>query len=120
MEQGGSAHVIARRQQATGSSFAGGTYLRFKRSSDAVAICFPRMESGFHDPGGLRRRGHAEPERSHSNQGIEKPKGEEQPIDRERAQTVHQTSSKKSTSHEATRDQKLSNSNKTSGRSESR
>jgi hypothetical protein len=52
---------------------------------------------------------------SHSNQGICTPKGEEQPADRQRAQTAHETSPKKSVSHEATRDPKLSNSSKTSG-----
>ncbi len=54
----------------------------------------------------------------HSNQGIDRPKGEEQPTDRTRAQTAHETSPKKSTSREATRDPKLSNTNKASGQSE--
>jgi hypothetical protein len=53
----------------------------------------------------------------HSNQGIDKPKGEEQPTDKQRAQTAHETSPRKSVSREETRDRKLSNSSKTSGAS---
>jgi hypothetical protein len=53
----------------------------------------------------------------HSNQGIDRPKGEEQPADKQRAQTADETSSKKSVSREGTRDPKLSDTNKTSGSS---
>jgi hypothetical protein len=53
----------------------------------------------------------------HSNQGIDKPKGEEQPTDKQRAQTAHETSPEKSVSREETRDQKLNNRSKTSGSS---
>jgi hypothetical protein len=53
----------------------------------------------------------------HSSQGIDKPKGEEQPVDKRRAQTVHQTSPRESVSHEATRDPKLSDANKREGSS---
>ncbi len=41
----------------------------------------------------------------HSNQGIVRnEKGEEQPADKDRAQTVHETDPRKSSSREATRD----------------
>ena len=53
----------------------------------------------------------------HSDQGIDRPKGEEQPTDKRRAQAAHETSPKKSVSREETRDQKLNNSSKTSGSS---
>ena len=50
----------------------------------------------------------------HSSQGIVKDqKGQEQPADKERAQTVHQTDPKHSVSREATRDPKRSDGNKT-------
>jgi hypothetical protein len=52
----------------------------------------------------------------HSGQGIVKDqKGEEQPADKQRAQTAHKTRSKGSVSKEATRDPKLSDGNKTPG-----
>jgi len=52
----------------------------------------------------------------HSSQGIVKDKkGQEQPADKQRAQTVHKTGSKTSVSKEATRDPKLSDANKTPG-----
>jgi hypothetical protein len=52
----------------------------------------------------------------HSIQGIVKDKqGQEQPADKQRAQTVHKTGSKTSVSKEATRDPKLSDANKTPG-----
>jgi hypothetical protein len=54
----------------------------------------------------------------HSNQGIDRPKGEEQPTDKQRAQTVHKTSPNGSTSHEATRDRGQSDASKNSGQSE--
>ena len=52
----------------------------------------------------------------HSSQGIVKDqKGQEQPADKKRAQTVHKTDPKQSVSREATRDPKLSDANKTPG-----
>lgn len=42
-------------------------------------------------------------------------KGEEQPADKARAQTVHKTEPKKSVSREATRDPRLSDAEKTPG-----
>jgi hypothetical protein len=52
---------------------------------------------------------------AHSSQGIVKDKkGEEQPADKQRAQTAHKTGAG-SVSKEATRDPKLSDSNKTPG-----
>ena len=52
----------------------------------------------------------------HSDQGIARTdRGEEQPKDKKRAQTVHHTDPDKSVSCEATRDPKLSNSQKTPG-----
>ena len=52
----------------------------------------------------------------HSDQGIVKnKKSEEQPPDKQRAQTVHQAEPRKSVSREATRDPKLSDANKTPG-----
>jgi hypothetical protein len=53
----------------------------------------------------------------HSNQGIDKPKGEEQPTDKQRAQTAHETSPEKSVSREETRDQKLNSGSKAPGSS---
>jgi hypothetical protein len=44
---------------------------------------------------------------AHSNHGITKHKAEEQPADKERAQTVHRTDPSKSVSREATRDPSL-------------
>lgn len=53
---------------------------------------------------------------AHSDQGIVKDKrGEEQPRDKERAQSVHTTDPKGSPSREATRDPKLSDDSKTPG-----
>jgi hypothetical protein len=53
---------------------------------------------------------------AHSNQGIVRDnKGEEQPADKRRAQTVHRTDPKRPSSKEATRDPKLTNPNKTPG-----
>jgi hypothetical protein len=53
---------------------------------------------------------------SNSSQGIVKDKkGQEQPADKERAQTVHKTDPKRSVSREATRDAKLTDGNKTPG-----
>jgi hypothetical protein len=52
----------------------------------------------------------------HSSQGIVKDqKGQEQPADKKRAQTVHKTDPKHSVSREATRDPKLTDANKTPG-----
>ena len=52
----------------------------------------------------------------HSDQGIVKDnRGEEQPADKKRAQTVHKTEPRKSVSREATRDPKLSDAHKTPG-----
>jgi len=52
----------------------------------------------------------------HSDQGIKKERGEEQPADKERAQTVHKTDPrKKPVSREATRDPKLTDREKTPG-----
>ncbi len=44
---------------------------------------------------------------AHSNHGITRHKAEEQPADKDRAQTAHQTDSEKSVSREATRDPSL-------------
>jgi hypothetical protein len=53
---------------------------------------------------------------THPSQGIVRDKrGEEQPADKKRAQTVHKTEPKRSVSKEATRDPKLSDANKTPG-----
>ena len=52
---------------------------------------------------------------AHSNQGIIRPKAEEQPTDKERAQTAHHTGSAKSVSREATRDPKLDDKSTTNG-----
>jgi hypothetical protein len=53
---------------------------------------------------------------NHSSQGvIQDQKGEDQPIDKERAQTVHRSDPRKSASHEATRDPKLNDAEKTPG-----
>jgi hypothetical protein len=54
---------------------------------------------------------------AHSDQGIVKnKKAEEQPKDKQRAQTVHATDPDKSVSREATRDDKAGDSNKPKGR----
>jgi len=51
-----------------------------------------------------------------SSQGIVKDqKGQEQPADKDRAQTVHKGDPKKSVSREATRDPKLNDAEKTPG-----
>ena len=53
---------------------------------------------------------------NHSGQGVTRDqKGEEQPADKARAQTVHRTDPGKSVSHEATRDPKLNDAEKTPG-----
>ena len=53
---------------------------------------------------------------THSNQGIARDqRGEEQPKDKERAQTAHRSDPKKSSTREATRDPKLSDAEKTPG-----
>ena len=53
---------------------------------------------------------------AHSDQGIVKNrKAEEQPKDKQRAETVHVTDPDKSVSREATRDPKAGGSNKTTG-----
>jgi hypothetical protein len=53
---------------------------------------------------------------AHSDQGIVKDqRGEEQPRDKQRAQTVHKTNPKGSPSREATRDPKLNDDSKTPG-----
>jgi hypothetical protein len=53
---------------------------------------------------------------AHSNQGIVRDqKGEEQPAEKQRAQSGHQTDPKKSVSREATRDPKLNEAEKTPG-----
>jgi hypothetical protein len=53
---------------------------------------------------------------AHSDQGIVRDKrAEEQPRDKQRAQTVHKTDGKGSPSKEATRDPKLSDNSKTPG-----
>ena len=53
---------------------------------------------------------------SQSNQGIVRDKrGEEQPADKRRAQTVHKTEPEGSPSKEATRDPKLNDASKTPG-----
>jgi hypothetical protein len=52
----------------------------------------------------------------HSSHGIAKDHmGQEQPLDKERAQTAHRSHPKKSVSHEATRDPRLSDAQKTPG-----
>jgi hypothetical protein len=50
-----------------------------------------------------------------SEQGIVRPKGEEQPSDKDRAQRTHKTDPDNSASHEATRDPKLNDQEKTPG-----
>ncbi len=51
-----------------------------------------------------------------SDQGIVRNKnGEEQPKDKQRAQTVHSSDPDRSVSHEATRDSKPGNANKKNG-----
>jgi len=53
---------------------------------------------------------------ANSHQGIVRDKrGEEQPLDKQRAQTVHKTNPKGSPSREATRDPKLNDESKTPG-----
>lgn len=53
---------------------------------------------------------------AHSGQGIIRDKrGEEQPADKQRAQTVHKTEPGHSVSGEATRDPKLNDASKTPG-----
>ncbi|MBW7974743.1 hypothetical protein [Bradyrhizobium sp. BR 10289] len=53
---------------------------------------------------------------ANSDQGIVRDKrGEDQPRDKQRAQTVHKTDEKGSPSREATRDPKLNDHNKTPG-----
>jgi hypothetical protein len=53
---------------------------------------------------------------AHSNHGIVRDnRAEDQPADKHRAQTVHESGSKGSPSKEATRDPKLSDSSKTPG-----
>lgn len=52
----------------------------------------------------------------HSNQGMLKnQEGQEQPTDKARAQTAHKTHPDKSATHEATRDPKLNDQDKTPG-----
>jgi hypothetical protein len=54
---------------------------------------------------------------NHSDQGITRDnKGEEQPTDRKRAQTAHQSDANKSNSREATRDPKLNDAETRRGR----
>jgi hypothetical protein len=50
-----------------------------------------------------------------ASQGIVREKGEEQPADKQRAQTAHKTHPKRSVSKEATRDPKLTDDSKTPG-----
>ena len=58
---------------------------------------------------------------AHSDQGIVKnKKAEEQPKDKQRAQTVHVTDPDKSVSRDATRDPKAGESNKAKGAHENR
>jgi hypothetical protein len=53
---------------------------------------------------------------ANASQGIVKDeRGQEQPADKKRAQTVHKTDPKRSISREATRDAKLTDGNKTPG-----
>jgi hypothetical protein len=52
---------------------------------------------------------------AHSNQGIARPRAEEQPTDKERARTAHHTDSKQSVSREATRDPQLDDDGTTPG-----
>ncbi len=53
---------------------------------------------------------------ANSHQGIVRDqRGEEQPLDKQRAQTVHKTDPKGSPSREATRDPKLNDNSKTPG-----
>jgi len=52
----------------------------------------------------------------HSDHGIVKDEqGQEQPVDKRRAQAVHKSDPKNSASHEATRDPKLNDAEKTPG-----
>jgi hypothetical protein len=57
----------------------------------------------------------------HSNHGIVRDRqAQEQPADRKRAQTAHNSDPKKSATHEATRDPKLSDAEKTTASSNGR
>jgi hypothetical protein len=49
---------------------------------------------------------------AHSDHGIVRHKAEEQPKDKQRAQTAHRSDPDKSASHEATRDPKADEANK--------
>lgn len=52
----------------------------------------------------------------HSGHGIAKDRqGQEQPVDKKRAQTAHHSDPQKSATHEATRDPKLNDAEKTPG-----
>jgi hypothetical protein len=51
----------------------------------------------------------------HSDHGIARERAEEQPADKKRAQTAHHSNPNKSASHEATRDPKLNDAEKTPG-----
>jgi hypothetical protein len=69
----------------------------------------------FTEPSARIRAGQ-EDSMGNSSQGIVKDKkGQEQPADKERAQTVHKTDPDRSVSREATRDPKLTDANKTPG-----
>jgi len=52
---------------------------------------------------------------AHSNQGIVRPRAEEQPTDKQRARTAHRTDSAHSVSREATRDPELDDKGTTAG-----
>jgi hypothetical protein len=52
---------------------------------------------------------------AHSDQGIVRPRAEEQPTDKKRARSAHQTDSAQSVSREATRDPKLDDKGTTAG-----
>lgn len=53
---------------------------------------------------------------SHSSHGITRDhQAQEQPVDKQRAQTAHRSDPNKSASHEATRDPKLNDAEKTPG-----
>ena len=59
---------------------------------------------------------HDHSSQDHSRHGIARDRqGQEQPLDKKRAQSAHHSDPKKSASHEATRDPKLTDAGKTPG-----
>lgn len=80
--------------------------------------CCPKCRS---DASGARATSMKEANKlAKSHQGIERPRGEEQPKDKPRAQTASNTTPENSASHEATRDPKGNDAPTRSGSSSSR